>query len=80
MSLGTNIRRLRSLAGLRTQTELAELLGVPQSQVAEWEHDRYACLAVSNLIKLAKAFHCSVDDLLAGVDPDYDRVLEHVAG
>ena len=67
------------MAGFRTQRELAELLGVPQSQVADWEHDRYPVIAIRNLIKLAKAFHCSVDDLLAGVDPDYDRVLKHTA-
>ena len=31
------------------------------------------------LIKLATGFQCSVDELLAGVDPDYDRALEGVA-
>ena len=65
------------MAGL-LQKELAELLGVPQSQVADWEYDRYGVIEVRSLIKLAKAFHCSVDELLVGVDPDYDRVLEHI--
>ena len=79
MSLGKRIRRLRSAVGRRTQKELAELLGVPQAQLADWEYDRYAVISVRNLIKLAKVFHCSVDELLAGVDPDYDRVLQGVA-
>ena len=79
MSLGTNIRRLRSVAGFRKQRELADLLGVPQTQVADWEHDRYTVITVRSLIKLATVFRCSVDELLAGVDPDYDRVLEGVA-
>ena len=79
VSLGTNIRRLRSEAGLRTRKDLAERLGVPQSQVADWEQDRYRVVSVRSLIKLAMVFHCSVDELLAGVDPDYDRVLEGVA-
>lgn len=66
-------------AGPRTQKELAELLGVSQSQVADWEHDRYSVLSLQSLIKLATVFHCSVDELLAGLDPDYDRAREGVA-
>ena len=74
MSLGKNIKRLRTVSGIQTQKAFAQLLGVPQAQVSDWENDRYGVLGVSSLIKLAKAFHCSVDDLLAGVDPDYDRI------
>ena len=62
---------------LRTQKAFAELLSVPQSQVSDWENDRFAVLDISSLIRLAKAFHCSVDELLAGVDPDYDRIREY---
>jgi len=80
MTLGTNIRRLRSVAGPRSQKELAERLGVAPSQVADWEHDRYAVISIQSLIKLATVFRCSVDELLAGVDPDYDQVLAGVAG
>ena len=76
MSVGKNIKRLRTVMGLRTQKALVELLGVPPSRVSDWENDRYAVLDISSLIKLAKAFHCSVDELLAGVDPDYDRIRE----
>ena len=76
VSVGKNIKRLRTVMGLRTQKALVELLGVPQSQVSDWEHDRFAVLDISSLIKLAKALHCSVDELLAGVDPDYDQIRE----
>ena len=76
MSLGRNIKRLRAMAGLRTQKAFAERLGVPQPQVSDWENDRYAALEISSLVKVAKVFHCSVDELLAGVDPDYDRIRE----
>lgn len=76
VSVGENIKRLRALAGLRTQKAFAERLGVVQPQVSDWENDRYAVLDISNLIKLAKACQCSVDELLAGVDPDYDRIRE----
>ena len=76
VSLGKNIKRLRTAAGFQTQKAYAELLGVLQSQVSDWENDRYANLEICTLVKLAKVFHCSVDELLAGVDPNYDRILE----
>lgn len=74
MSLGRNIRRLRAVTGLRTQKALADMLGVPQPQVSDWENDRYASLEISSLVKIAKVFRCSVDALLAGIDADYDRI------
>lgn len=76
MSLGQNIKRLRWEAGLQTQKALADLLGVPQPQVSDWENDRYAVLETLTLVKIAKGLRCSVDHLLAGMDPDYDRVRE----
>ena len=80
MSLGQNIKRLRWEAGLQTQKALADLLGVPQPQVSDWENDRYAVLETLTLVKIAKGLRCSVDQLLAGVDPDYDRAREASVG
>ena len=74
-----NIKRLRTVAGFRTQSALADLLGMSQTQLSEWESGRYAFLRTSSLIRLAKALDCSVDDLLAGVDPDYDRIWQNGA-
>lgn len=76
MSLGENIKRFRAVAGLRTQKELAELLGIPQPRVSDWENDRYGVLGISSLVRLASVFRCSVDVLLAGVDAEYDRLVE----
>ena len=76
VSLGQNIKRLRWEAGLQTQKALADLLGVPQPQVSDWENDRYAVLETLTLVKIAKGLRCSVDQLLAGIDVDYDRVRE----
>ena len=76
MSLGQNIKRLRWEAGLHTQKALADLLGVPQPQVSDWENDRYAVLATLTLVRIAKGLRCSLDQLLAGVDPDYDRIRQ----
>lgn len=76
VSPGKTIRSLRLAAGLRTQKALAEMLDIPQPQVSDWESDRYAVLEIPTLVKLAKVFRCSVDQLLAGVDPGYDQVSE----
>ena len=46
----------------------------PAVRVSDRQNHRSPVLEVSNLIKLAKALDCSVDELLAGVDPDYDRI------
>ena len=76
VSLGQNIKRLRIAAGLATQRALADRLHVPQPQVSDWENDRYGALETQTLIKLAKVLRCSIDQLLDGVDPDYDQVRE----
>ena len=76
MSLGQNIKRLRVAAGISTQRALAERLHVPQPQVSDWENDRYGTLETPTLMKLAKVLRCTIDQLLNGVDPDYDQVRE----
>lgn len=76
MSLGQNIKRLRIAAGISTQRALSDRLHVPQPQVSDWENDRYGTLGTQTLMKLAKALRCSIDELLDGVDPDYDQVRE----
>ena len=76
MSLGQNIKRLRIAAGISTQRALSDRLHVPQPQVSDWENDRYGTLGTQTLMKLAKALRCSIDELLHGVDPDYDQVRE----
>ena len=74
VSLGQNVKRLRAAAGIPTQRALADRLHVPQPQVSDWENDRYGILETLTLIKLAKVLRCSIDDLLEGVDPDYDVI------
>lgn len=72
VTVGANVRRLRELAGMSTQTTLAERMGVPQSRVSDLENDRYVLPDTKTLMLAATAIGCRVDDLLAGVDPDYD--------
>ncbi len=74
VSLGENIKRLRWASGLQTQKAFADRLGVPQPRVSDWENDRYDVLETTTLVRIAKGLRCSIDDLLVGLDPDYDRI------
>lgn len=56
------IRMYREKRGL-TQAELAFILEVSRTAVVKWETD-VANPKVDNLVKLAKALRCSVDELL----------------
>ena len=76
VSLGKNIKRLRTVAVSRSRRRWPNCSASRRPSLSDWEHDRYAILEVSSLIKLAKVLHCSVDELLTGVDPDYDRLRE----
>ena len=73
MSVGRNIKRLRLEAGISALRAFAERLGVLDAQLSDWENDRYVVLKVRTLVRIAKVLRCSVDDLLVGVDPEYDR-------
>lgn len=72
-TFGGNLKSLRTKNGL-SQEALAELLGVNRTQVSSWEHDRYALPATATLFRLAKALGCLVEDLLTGLDEDYESV------
>lgn len=72
-TIGENIRRLRHAAGFKRQGDFAERVGVPQSRVSDWENDRYETIDTRSLVKLAKILSVPVDELLRGVDADYDR-------
>jgi transcriptional regulator with XRE-family HTH domain len=73
-TIGGNIKRLRKQAGYETQGAFAEAIKVPQPRLADWENDRYKRPELPNLIRMAKALGVSVDVILAGVDPEYDRL------
>jgi transcriptional regulator with XRE-family HTH domain len=74
VSVGENVKRLRKLAGLATQSALAEKMGVPQPRASDLENDRYEWPDIQTLLSAAKAIGCSLDDLLAGVDAGYDQL------
>lgn len=59
--MGEKLRAARLAAGL-TQTQLAELVGCHQKDVARWEGGREP--KALTLKKLAQALGCSMDDLV----------------
>lgn len=57
-----SIKELRKKRGL-TQKQLAELLGVKQQNVSDWERGERSP-SVKNLKKLAEILNCQIDDLV----------------
>lgn len=64
-------QRLKELRGQESQMALAKRAGVKQSQISKWETGTEPDHV--NLIRLAKAFRVSIDEVIKGIDPEYDR-------
>ena len=62
---GENFRKLRLEARL-SQKEVAERLGIYQSNVSDWEND-VSRPEYERLIQLSKLYECSIAEIL-GVD------------
>jgi transcriptional regulator with XRE-family HTH domain len=73
-TFGGNVRRLREAAGLKG-VDLAARVKVTPPVVSGWENGRTGLPETPTLLKLAKVLHCSIDDLLAGVDQEYDAIV-----
>ncbi|KAF0208278.1 MAG: helix-turn-helix domain-containing protein [Actinomycetota bacterium] len=56
--IGDSLIDARLALGL-TQRELAARLGVHQQQIARWEQERYGCVALSRLVRVAAALGLS---------------------
>lgn len=76
-TFGENLRRVRKAANLSAR-ELAARVGVTPPVMSKWETQK-GLPEGPTLIKLAKALGVSIDELLAGVDPEYDLVREERA-
>lgn len=75
-TFGGNVQRLRDRAGFKTAKSLADALQVAASVVSRWENDLTGLPEAPTLLKIAKTVRCSVEELLDGVDPDYQQMLE----
>lgn len=67
MDLGTRISRLRAAHNL-SQGDLAEALGVSRQSVSKWETGA-SVPDLDKLIRLAKLFEISLDELVTGTPP-----------
>lgn len=63
-NFSANLKSLRLEKNL-SQPELAKVLGVSKAMISFWENNKYEPTA-SNIIKIAKYFEVSIDDLLVG--------------
>lgn len=68
--LATNLIKYRE-EKFGTQEKLAEASGFKQSVISKWEAGK-ATPKPKSLLRLARAFGRTVEDLLAGVDETYD--------
>lgn len=74
VSFGKNVRRLRLERDMLAKA-LAQQLGVKQSTLSGWENDRGGLPEGPTLIKFAKVLGCHVEELLVGVDAEYDEIV-----
>lgn len=71
---GDNVRRFRLLRGL-SQEELQDIVGIKQGSLSSLEHNRGRRHPTSaTTFKFAKALRCTAEDLLQGMDPEYDAL------
>ncbi|MFU8890118.1 MAG: helix-turn-helix domain-containing protein [Anaerosomatales bacterium] len=66
--IGEALVAARAAQGL-TQRELAAKLGVHQQQVARWERERYGCVSLSRLERVADVLGVAGEPLLAAETP-----------
>lgn len=67
MLFGENFKKMRLEAGL-SQKEVAEKLGIYQSNISDWEND-ISRPEYERLIQLAALYTCSIVELL-GIEED----------
>lgn len=72
--LGKNIEQLRKAAGHDNAAAFARKIGVTSPTLNDWESGRYENLRLESLLRLAKGIPCTIEDLLGGVDNQYDKV------
>lgn len=78
-TLGQNIERLRVAAGHKNATAFARSIGISAATLHDWESGRYQNLRLDSLIRVARGIPCAVEELLIGVDSDYDVVIREMS-
>lgn len=75
MTLGANIERLRVQNGHTNAAKFARQIGVSPGTLGDWEKGRYENIRLDSLLRLVKHLPCTLDELIIGVDPDYEAWL-----
>lgn len=71
--IAANLRRIRVDLKLR-QGDVEDEAHLPKGQLSRWERG-HAKPEVDAVLRLAAAYHCSVDELLIGVYEPYDEAI-----
>lgn len=74
VGIGSNIRALRKAAGY-DQGDFAQVIGVSQSQMSDWENATESVPELPNLLKIAKGLKTSVNEIIKGFDLEYDVIF-----
>lgn len=80
-TLGENISRLRQREGFAlTRRKFAKKIGTEYQSVYDWESDRRKSVDLMTLFRLAKGLEVTIEDLVAGLDGEYDRLRRDLIG
>lgn len=74
-SFGKNVRRLMAERSLEPR-DLLDVLQVKQGTLSDWMRDRRGLPETPTLLKFAKALRVPVEELITGVDDDYDAIVK----
>lgn len=70
-----NVLSLMQDAGIKNKAAFARKSGITPSELSDLIRGSSNWPKLPKLIGIAKAFGCSVDDLIRGKDPDYDAIV-----
>lgn len=71
-----NLRILRKEHNGMTQSELAEKIGVSGQMIQKWETGLTKDIPLDYVVKIAKVFHISCDELITGIKPENASAAE----
>jgi transcriptional regulator with XRE-family HTH domain len=80
MTIGDNIKRLRHAAGHTHQGAFAQKAGLNQQWLSDMETGRIQAPQIENLLKIAAAIPCRLDDLVTGVNVAFEQSRALLSG
>lgn len=77
VSFGKNLKRLRAQRQVAAKT-VAAALGIKQGTYSDYERDRRGLPEGPTLLRFAKYFCVSLDELIVGIDAEYDALTREL--